>query len=165
MKKILISIVVALCPLVMLAQQKIAVVHVQEIMMAMPETQDAQKRLQELGTKYSQESQKMQQEYANKVDAFTKEQQKLSEAIRQSRQQEIIDMQNRIQQSMQVMQQDLQKQEEALFAPIQKKVMEAIQKVGNAESCTYVLEANAFIFLGKDAIDLTAKVRTALGLK
>ena len=74
-------------------------------------------------------------------------------------------MQNRIQQSMQVMQQDLQKQQETLLAPIQQKVLDAIKKAGDEAGCTYVLEYGAFLHAGKDAIDLTAKVRARLGIK
>lgn len=165
MKKILISLIVALCPIALVAQQKIAMVNTQEIMAAMPETKVAQTRLQELDAKYTQEVQKMQQEYSTKVEAFTKEQNSLSEAIRKSRQQELVDMQNRIQQSMQVMQQDLQKQQETLLAPIQQKVLDAIKKAGDEAGCTYILEAGAFLHAGKDAIDLTSKVRTRLGIK
>lgn len=165
MKKIIISLVVALCPLALVAQQKIAMVNTQEIMAALPETTAAQTRLQELDAKYTQEVQKMQQEYTTKVEAFTKEQNSLSEAIHKSRQQELVDMQNRIQQSMQVMQQDLQKQQETLLAPIQQKVLDAIKKAGDEAGCTYVLEYGAFLHAGKDAIDLTAKVRARLGIK
>ena len=58
MKKIIISLVVALCPLALVAQQKIAMVNTQEIMAALPETTAAQTRLQELDAKYTQEVQK-----------------------------------------------------------------------------------------------------------
>lgn len=165
MKKLIISLVVALCPLALLAQHKVAYVNSQEVMVALPESTQAQNRLQELDAKYTKEVQTMQAEYNKKVEEFVKEQEKLSETIRKSRQQELTDMQNRIQQSIQVMQQDIQKQQETLLAPIQQKVMEAIKKVGDEVGCTYVVEASMLLYVGKDAIDLTPKVKTRLGVK
>ncbi len=165
MKKLIISLIVALSPLALVAQHKIAHVNSQEIMMSLPESAAAQKRLQELDAKYTEEVQTMQAEYNKKLEAFAKEQATLSEAIRKSRQQELSDLQNRIQQSVQVMQQDIQKQQETLIAPIQQKVMEAVKKVGDEVGCSYVVESAMLLYVGKDAIDITSKVKARLGVK
>ncbi len=165
MKKIIISLIVAISPLLVVAQQKVAFVNSQEIMMQMPESKQAQKRLQELDAKYTKEVEMMQAEYTKKVEAFVKQQETLSEAIRKSRQQELTDMQARIQRSVEDMQMDVQKQQQMLLAPIQKKVVEAIKKVGDAEHCTYVVEAAMLLYVGKDAVNITPKVKTKLGLK
>ncbi len=165
MKKILFSLLLALSPLMVFAQQKIAIVNSQVLLTAMPESKDAQTRLQELDKKYSKELQTMQDEYTKKTEAFVNEQDKLSDAIKKSRQQELVDMQNRIQQSAMVMQQDMQKQQEALFTPIQQKLSDAIKKVGDAEGFTYVLDSSLTLYTGKDAQDITNKVKAGLGIK
>ena len=165
MKKVFISLLLALCPLMVFAQQKVALVNSQEILTSMQESKDAQTRLQELDQKYTKELQTMQDEYTKKTEQFVNEQAGLSDAIKKSRQQELIDMQNRIQQSANVMQQDIQKQQEALFAPIQQKVSEAIKKVSDAEGITYVVDSSLMLYVGKGAIDLTPKIKAQLGIK
>lgn len=164
MKKTLFILLLALSPLCLMAQQKMATVNSDEIVSIMPDTKSAQTRLQELDKKYSTELQTMQQEYTKKTEAFIKESEKLSETIRATRQQELIDMQNRIQQSAQVMQQDFQKQQETLLTPIRQKVLDAIKKVADREGYTYVVERMMMLHIGKDAIDITPQVKKELGL-
>ncbi len=165
MKKLVISLIVVLAPLFAFAQQKVAFVNSQEIMMKMPESIRAQKRLQELDAKYTKEAEMMKNEYAKKLEAFVNQQEKLSNAIRKSRQQELEDLQVRIQRSVQDMQIDVQKQQEQLLAPIQKKVVAAIKKVSDKEGCSYVLEAAMLLYVGQNAVDITPKVKAHLGLK
>ncbi len=164
MKKTLLFVAMLLFPICMLAQQKIALVNADEIMAAMPEAKAAQTQLKDLDKRYSEELQKMQEQYAKKTEAFVAEQEKLDETIRKSRQQELIDLQNRIQSSANVMQEDFQKQQTALFTPIQQKVFDAIKVVGDREGITYVMPAMGALYKGKDAIDITDKVKKQLGL-
>lgn len=164
MKKTLLCLILALSPLALMAQQKIATVNSEEIMVGMPESKAAQTRMQELDKKYTEELQKMQEEYAKKTEAFIKESEGLSETIKKSRQQELFDMQNRIQQSADVMREDFQKQQNTLITPIRQKVHDAIRKVADKEGYTYVAEAAMMLYTGKDAIDITAAVKKELGL-
>lgn len=164
MKKFFLALLIAL-PISMMAQQKIAIVNTQEIMATMPEVKTANNKMEELAKKYDTDLNGMRDEYNKKVEAFAKEQQGMVENIRLRRQQELQDIQNRIQQSYQMMQEDLQKQQQELLKPIQVKVHDAIKKVADAEGCTYVLEAAMMLYTGSSAIDLTAKVKSSLGIK
>lgn len=154
----------ALFPIALMAQQKIAIVNSDEIVMAMPEMKTVQTQLQDLDKRYSSELQSMQEQYAQKTEAFIAESEKLDETIRKSRQQELIDLQNRIQQSAAVMQEDFQKQQATLLTPIQQKVFDAIKVVGDREGITYVINSMMMVYTGKDAIDITDKVKKQLGL-
>lgn len=167
MKKLIFCLLLAISPLVLFAQQKIAVVNTQELLMGLPESQDAQKRLAELEERYTKEMQTMQEEYRKKSEAFVQDSEsgKLSDALSKSRQQELIDMQNRIQQSYATMQQDLEKQQMQLMAPIQQKIADAIRKLGDEKGYTYVMEAGATYYQGKDAIDITPELKGRLGIK
>lgn len=164
MKKTIICLVMALFPIALMAQQKIAIVNSDEIVMAMPEMKTVQTQLQDLDKRYSSELQSMQEQYAQKTEAFIAESEKLDETIRKSRQQELIDLQNRIQQSAAVMQEDFQKQQATLLTPIQQKVFDAIKVVGDREGITYVINSMMMVYTGKDAIDITDKVKKQLGL-
>ncbi|KXB34624.1 outer membrane protein [Bacteroidales bacterium KA00251] len=163
-KTLMLCLVMALFPLCLAAQQKIAIVNSDEIMAAMPETKAAQARLQELDKRYSEELQKMQEQYAQKTEAFISESEKLDATIRKSRQQELVDLQSRIQQSANVMQEDFQKQQTSLYTPIQQKIFDAIKAVSDKEGITYVVNSMMMLYKGKDAIDITPLVKKHLGL-
>ena len=53
------------------------------------------------------------------------------------------------------------------MAPIYKKLDEAIQAVGKAEGVIYIfdLARTSIPYIGTESIDLTAKVKTQLGIK
>ncbi len=164
MRKLFLALLLAL-PLGLMAQQKVAIVNTQDIMTVMPEVKTANDKLNELAKKYDADMNSMRDEYNKKVEAFTKEQATMVENIRLRKQQELQDIQNRIQQSYQAMQEDLQKEQQKLLQPIQMKVQSSIKKVADAEGCAYVLEAGMLLYAGASAIDLTAKVKTDLGIK
>lgn len=158
----------ALClafPLVLAAQQKIAVVNTQEIMASLPDVKAAETKLQDLAKKFDADIKTMQTELQTKAEAFQKERETLPETLQKRKAQELEDINTRIQQSYQAMQEELAKEQQKALAPIQAKVKAAIQKVGDANAVTYIIEETSVLFVGKDAIDLTAKVKDALGIK
>lgn len=158
------TLLLLLLPVVATAQQKIATVNSQELITAMPEMKAAQERLQELDQKYSAEMQTMNDEYQKKLELYMKDKDGLSEALLKSREQELTDLQNRIQRSYQAMQQDMEKQQATLMAPIQQKLIDAIKKVGDAGGYTYVMEATMMLYAAPSAVDLTAEVKKQLGI-
>lgn len=158
----------ALClafPLMLVAQQKIAVVNTQEIMTELPDVKAAETKLKELASQFDADIKTMQEELQNKAEKFQKERETLPEALQKSRTQELEDISTRIQQSYQAMQEELSKRQKEALAPIQEKVKQAIHKVAEANAVTYVLEDGAMLFIARDAIDLTSKVKEALGIK
>ena len=98
------------------------------------------------------------------TEAFISESEKLDATIRKSRQQELVDLQSRIQQSANVMQEDFQKQQTTLYTPIQQKIFDAIKAVSDKEGITYVVNSMMMLYKGKDAIDITPLVKKHLGL-
>lgn len=163
-KNLFLSLLLLLLPVVATAQQKIAVVNSQELLTAMPDMKVAQDRLQELDKKYTAEMQTMNDEYQKKLELYMKDKEGLSEALLKSREQELADLQSRIQRSYQAMQQDMEKQQGTLMAPIQQKIVEAIKKVGDAGGYTYVMESTMMLYSGPSAVDITAQVKKQLGL-
>lgn len=165
MKKLIALVVVMLLPLGAIAQElKIAFVNTQEIMMAMPELADMNKKLEDLNLEYTNELKKMEDEYTKKSEAYVAEQETLTENIKLRRMQEIQELQQRMEQFYQVAQQELPKKQEELFVPIQQKMMDAIRAVGNEKGYTYILPPNAVLFTGNSAVDATPFVKAKLGL-
>lgn len=167
MKKLFLALVLVLFPSLMMSaqtQQKIGIVDTQAIIMAMPETKSMQTELDALMKKYEDSIVAMQKEYQTKFEEFVAQQETMVESIKVRKQQEIEDMAKRIQELNGVAQQDIQKKQTELFAPIQNKVRDAINKVGVENGFAYLLDASQMIYVGTTGIDATAMVRTKLGL-
>ncbi|MDO4673529.1 OmpH family outer membrane protein [Falsiporphyromonas endometrii] len=164
MKKFILALLL-LIPAVAFSQQKIAVVNTQEIMTQLPDFKAAQKQLEEKGKKYDEDYANMQKEIEKKSQAYIADKDKLNDVLKKTREQEIQDMLARLEQSKQLMAQDMQNEQEKLFAPIQKKIYDALKKVGDENGYAYIMESQIMHYQGPGAIDCTAKVKAKLGLK
>lgn len=150
---------------VVASAQKIAHVNSQEIMTLMPETKKVGERLDSLQSSYETQLANMQAEFNKKVAEFQQEQSTMSAGVREFRQQELADMEQRMQMFYQTIQKDLQTKQVEYLQPVQNKLLDAINKVAAAQSCTYVLDKASMIYIAPDALDLTAAVKAELGIK
>ncbi len=144
---------------------KIAFVNTQEVFMAMPEVADMQKKMDDLNAKYKKELETMQGEFQKKYSAFVAEQDSLNENIKVKRMQDIQDMQQRMDNFVQVAQQDVQKQQQELITPIQQKISDAIKAVGAEKGYTYIIDPQVLLYTAPNAVNATSFVKTKLGLK
>lgn len=164
MKKLIVLLFMIL-PLGAIAQEvKIAFVNTQEVFMAMPEVSSMEKQMADLNEKYKLELKQMQDEYQKKYSDFIAQQDSLTENIKLRRMQEIQDIQGRMDNFMQVAQQDVQKKQQELIQPIQEKIQKAIKSVGDEKGYTYIIDPAALLYTGTNAIDATTFVKTKLGL-
>lgn len=165
MKKLIILLFLIL-PLGAFAQEvKIAFVNTQEVFMAMPEVSAMETQMADLNEKYKVELKQMQDEYTNKYSAYIAQQDSLTENIKLRRMSEIEDIRERMDNFVQVAQQDVQKKQQELMMPIQQKMQEAIKAVGNEKGYTYIIDPAAILHFGNGSIDATSFVKTKLGLK
>lgn len=154
------------------AQQKIGHVNSNDIIQSMPEFKTANTEFENLQKTKEGELQQMGTEYQKKLTAAQDLQRNRSEANRDSIDSklqaigvELQEIERRINEQQQVAQQELQKKQEELFAPIFNKANTAVQSVAKEKGYAYVFDiANAAIpyFAGGD--DLTADVKTKLGI-
>ena len=164
MKKLIIFLLMML-PLSLFAQEsKIAVVNTQEVIQAMPEFADMQKKMTDLEAKYKNEMQVMNEEYNKKYADFIAQQDSLTENIKMRRMQELQDMEQRTQNFIQISQQDFQKKQGELFTPIQHKLKNAIKAVGDEKGYTYILDPQIVLYQGNTAVDATQFVKAKLGI-
>ena len=143
------------------AQAKTAHVDVNELMTKMPAVLDAQTQLKKLSDTYTVEYKTMVDEYQGKLKKYDAEASTVTDAVNQTRQQEVQDMAKRIGDYQETAQKDLQKKEADLMKPITDKVKASIQKVGKAKGYQYVI--NAADLLLADGPDLTADIKKDLG--
>jgi outer membrane protein len=163
MKKMILMLAIFLP--VLASAQKIAHVNSQEIMTLMPETKKMGERLDSLQSSYETQLANMQAEFNKKVAEFQQEQTTMSAGVREFRQQELADMEQRMQMFYQTIQKDLQAKQVEYLQPVQTKLLDAINKVAAAQSCTYVMDKASMIYIAPDALDLTTAVKAELGIK
>ncbi len=163
MKKLF--LVLALALPMMAAAQKIGHVNSSEIIAAMPELAEAQKSLEAKEAEYKTEVEQMQQELQTRYQAFQEKANMLGEAARNKELMELQDLDSRVQKFVECSRQALQEEQQKLMQPIQEKVMKAIETEAKAKGLSYVLDQQAMLYIGKDAVDLTPAVKKSLGLK
>jgi len=165
MKKIILSFMLLL-PLSMVAQEvKIGTVKMNDITAVMPEVATLENTLMALNQTYQAELQSMENDYNRKYSEFVSQQDSLADNIKTLRIQDIQDLQSRMENLAQAAQQDIEKKQAELFAPIQDKIMKAIEQVGDENGFTCVMHATYMLYAGKTCEDITDKVKAKLGLK
>ena len=145
--------------------QKIGYINSQELLAAMPEIRGMQAKLDTLAGQYETQFANMQEEFNKKVADFQKDQATMTAGVRDFRQQEIVEMEQRIQMFYQTAQKDIQAKQQEYLIPIQNRMLEAIKKVGAEQGCTYVMDAMAMLYIAPDALDLMALVKSDLGIQ
>ncbi len=166
-KKILLAIAIAL-PMCAVAQApKFGIVNTQTIIEAMPEVKTAQETITAASKKYEDEFKVLQTEAEKKFTEYQALEQDAAtpQSIKERRMQELQELDQRMQQFRQTATQDLQRQQEQLMAPIQEKVRTAINAVGAENSMTFIFENIVPIYVGTDVTDITAMVKTKLGIQ
>ena len=165
MKKILIFIML-LAPMSLLAQ-KFGYVNSSELIQLMPEFAKAQQKMEDLEKTYTAEFNAMRTELEKKGTEFEKLQQdSVPESILKRRYEELLQLEQRLQQFGQEVQQKLAVAEQEEMLAIQTKLREALEAVGRDGGyvCIYDL-AGGMPYVSKTLCeDVTMKVRTKLGI-
>lgn len=166
LKKIALLVVLFALPLGAMAQ-KFAHMNSQEVIIAMPEYTKAQADLEAMSKQYTEEMQRSQEEFNKKLQEFQQQVDSLPQNIAERRRKELEDMAQRQEQFQQEAYQSMQKAQQDAMVPIYQKLDQAIQAVGKAEAVTYVfdLARTPIPYIGTESVDVTAKVKTQLGIK
>lgn len=148
--------------------QSVKIGHVDSaaIMEMLPERAKLEQDLQTYAAELQTEIQAMYAEYQNKVQDYQANEATMSNLIRQSKQKEILDLETRIQEFQGNADLALQNKQLELITPLIEKVQNAVNVVGKEKGFTYILDksAGAVVFIGDNAIDITADVKAKLGL-
>ena len=162
------TVILMLCalPMFAMAQDKFGHVNSQEILMAMPEFKTIQLTLDTLQTQWENEMVKMREEYLTKIQEFQDKQATMPESIKQARQSEIVDLEQRISTFNQTASADLQQKQQELLTPVIDKIRKAIEEVGAENGFTYIFDmaAQSIIYQSPKANDVTPLVKKKLGI-
>ena len=166
MKKLLI-LIAAVLGVSTVSAQKLARVNLQEIVVAMPEFEEAQKNLEVYGKDLQEQMEQIQVEFNNKLADFQKNQATMAASIKQLKQQELEQLQQRFSEFQQIAQQDFQKKENELIEPVQQKAQEAINKIAKANGFLAVFNTSIpslAYFDEAQLVDIAPLVKKELGI-
>ena len=167
MKKFIICAICAICGFTTAnAQGKFGHVNSQEIIQVMPEFAKARTDIENLTKQYEADLKSMYEELQKKGEAYEKEQATLPQNIKERREKELAEMQQKIQQSYQDNQQALAKEQQDKMQAITTKVLDAIKAVGQAGNYVYIMDMGSGIPYISTTLstDVTAEVKKKLGL-
>lgn len=166
MKKLAL-LLLCILPMGVFAQNKLGHINTQELLGLMPERDSIENALSTLAKEYENELAKMTEEYYAKIQEFQQKEATMAASIKEARQSEIMEMEQRIQTFRQQASTDLQRQQEVLMTPVVQKIKAAIDEVGQENGFTYIFDTSAQIILhqGQGATDVMPQVKAKLGIK
>ena len=167
MKKVLKLTLAVVCVMfsTSLFAQKIGYVNTDEIITNMKDTQDAYSQLEAYAKDLQAQLETIQVEFNNKLQEYQNATETMTDAVRQLKEKELTDLNTRIQEFQQVAQQDRQKKEHELMAPIYEKVKNTIDEVAKAGGYTIILPGSALIYLDAAQVkDIASEVKSKLGI-
>ena len=145
--------------------QKIATLDVAGILNSMPEKKKADEQLEAFAKTKQAEIEKQAAAAEAKFKKYQTEAPKQSQKVNEERNQELQKLQQNIQQMSQVAQQDLAKRQADAYAPIERKVNDAVSKVAKANGWDFVFDMNTAGLVYRGGADATPAVKKELGLK
>lgn len=139
-----------------------------ELIQALPEFDSANVKLQSFQKDLVNALELMSVELNNKNDAYTKESKNLTEIVRQTKEQELVDMNRRIQEFQNNAQEQLQNKQTELFQPITLKADKAIKDIGKENGFIYVFDLSSgqlIYFDETKSTNVMPLAKAKLGLK
>lgn len=164
LKKIMIAIALALPMLASAQTVKIGLIDTSAILGEHPDTKAAQTKFEETSKRYETEYRGLVDEMNRRMEEYQKMKDDELPAIRERKTREIQEFQQKIQDFQTTADRDLQKLQQDLMAPVMQKVRQAIESVGKEGNYTLLLELSSALYYGAPAEDITAAVKTKLGL-
>ena len=164
MKKIFIIAAMALMTLSASAQ-KIGRVNFSELVQLMQEADEARATLQAISKEAAETLQSMYEEYQTKMNQYQQKQATWTPAIKESKEKELMEIQNRLQESQQTFQQEIQQKQNELMAPIYEKAQNTIKELAKGQALTAVFDASSALYFDEaTTVDLTPAARKALNI-
>ena len=144
--------------------QKLAKVNFSELVQLMPEADKARETMAAASKEADDTYKTMVEEFQGKYQAYQQKASTWTPSIKESKERELSDMQQRIQDFQQSVSQELQDQQTALMAPIYQKAQEEVQKIAKNLGIDIVFDASTALYYSDSIIDLTADARKALNV-
>jgi outer membrane protein len=158
-----------MCSIPVFAQQPLKFGHVntEELFAALPELDLVEKQMEEEYKKQESQLTTLQEAMKAKQEEYMKLVKTMSNEDRAQREEELTQMNQRVQNFYTLAQQLLQSKEQELKAPLLRKVEKAIQEVGEENGFLYIFEVTSGVpvFRSAKSVDVNPLVKAKLGIK
>ena len=144
--------------------QKYGHVNTQEIFTAMPGADSIQTKLKAFETELTEIYTGMVTEFQTKKEKFDQEAGTMSSTVRQYREKELMDLQQRIMDFQEGVQSDMQEKQLELMQPFQDKILKAIEEVAKENGYAYIFDTQVLLY-SEGGDDVSALIKKKLGIK
>lgn len=145
--------------------QKTAHINLDSLIGLMPESKVAQQAVQDYAKQLEQQITAMQTELQTKYEAFQKDAPNMAPIVKQTKEAELNDLNQRITDFQQQAQGDYQKKSADLSKPVYEKAKKAIDQVAKETGYKYVLDTSTGLVLyNEPADDILVPVMKKLGI-
>ena len=168
MKKILAIAAMALLTLAASAQKlgRLGRVNFTELYQLAPEADSARDQINAMQNEAQETFNSMVEEYQTKANQYQQKSATWTAAIKEAKEKELVDIQNRIQEFQQTISQELQQKQAELMNPIMEKAQKAVQDLAKAQGIVAVFDSGSALYFDESAVvDLTPAARKSLGIK
>ena len=135
------------------------------VVQLMPEADSAMVQLEAANKEAQDTYASMVAEFQSKYEQFNEKQATWTPAVRESKQRELGEIQNRIDEFSQAIQQDMNQLQNTLMAPIYQKAQEVVRNLAQAKGVIYVYDSSSLLYIDEtQSINLTQEARKALNI-
>lgn len=167
MKKLILILFFAALATMGANAQKFGHINTSELVSLMAETDSARVQLEAYQNELIEEMDAMQTEYNTKLNTYQQKSATWTAAIRESKENELREIAQRLEQFQQTAQNDLGNMQQTLMMPIYQKAQEAIDKLGKENNLMYIFDTSAGAIIYMDdtqSMNLLPKAKEALGI-
>lgn len=145
---------------------KFGYIDSRELLRYMPEVTKADTALSQYARSFQDQLETMGKEYQNKIQQYQSQEKTMTDAVKEVKQKELMDLQNRIESTQQSAQEKVAQKKQDLYGPILEKADKAIKDVAKEKGYDYVFDAGQGALLyAKDSDNILAMVKAKLGIK
>jgi outer membrane protein len=146
------------------AQKKTGYINSRELLETMPEARKADSAMSKYGKELEDQLKTMATDAQNKYKAYVDGSKTMSDAVKEVKEKELQDLQNRIEEFRQGADEKMGKKREDLFKPILDKAQKAIKDVGVEGGYDYIFDGTQLLY-AKDSENIMPQVKAKLGIK
>lgn len=145
--------------------QKFAHINSQEVFQLMPEMDEVRNQMDAIVKENQEVMKSMYDEYQTKIQTYQQKAATWTPSIKESKEKELMEMENRINETQQSMQQEMQAIQNNLTAPVMKKCQEIIEQLAKEGGYIYVFDSATALYIDPaQSTDLTPAARKALNI-
>ena len=160
---ILISLLIGGSLLTQAQTVKFGHINLEELVSLMPARDSAMQKYQKYMAEIQEVYEGIQVEYRTKMNEYQQKSASWTAAILESKEREIYDIQQRLEQYSQSANQEMQTMQSVLFAPVYNDAREAVRKIGKELDLIYVFDSVGMPYIDEEqSVNLMDKAKAAL---